>query len=65
MENELLNEIRAFLSRTGMGRTYFGKLAANNGWLVDRLEAGKTVTVRTVERVRAFIAEHSTSEAAE
>ena len=38
----LLSEIEAFLEKTGMGETYFGKLAANDSALVARLRAGVT-----------------------
>lgn len=57
MENELLREIRAFLRETRMGPTYFGKVAAGNSELVSRLKAGKTITLRTAERARKFMAE--------
>lgn len=52
----LRDEIRSFLTETGMSSSYFGKCAAGNSELVSRIEAGKTVTLRTAERVRAFMA---------
>lgn len=57
MANDLLTEIREFLAESGMGPTYFGKLATGNAELVRRLEAGRTVTLVTADRIRAFIAE--------
>lgn len=57
MEKDLLKEIRAFLRSTRMGKSYFGKLAVGNSELVVRLEEGKTVTLRTAEKVRTFMAE--------
>lgn len=57
MENQLLREINQFLKKTGMGPTYFGVRAAGNSELVPRLKAGRTVTLRTAERVRKFMAE--------
>lgn len=51
----LRDEIRAYLEKTGMGPTYFGVRAAGNSRLVERLEAGKTVTLQTAEKVRKFM----------
>lgn len=51
----LLKEIRQFLSETGMGPSYFGKVAAGNSEVVARLDAGKGVTLVTASKVRAFI----------
>jgi hypothetical protein len=65
MQTDLLAEIQAFLAKTAerskdgepMGKTYFGQKAVRNPHLVGRLERGKTVTLDTAARVRAFIAE--------
>lgn len=57
MATDLLSEIRAFLARTGMGPSYFGKVACGNSELVERLQAGKTVTLVTADRVRQYMAE--------
>lgn len=62
MANDLLSEIRDFLARTEMGPSYFGKASCGNSELVDRLESGRTVTLVTADRVRAFM--QSKSEAA-
>lgn len=58
----LLPEIEAFLSETGMGITYFGKVAANDSNLVQRLRTGVTAKGRevyvrpsTARNVRAFM----------
>ena len=60
----ILHDIESFLAETGMSATYFGKRAVNNSELVDRLRAGGDVTIRTADRVRAFMADNSpTSEA--
>lgn len=42
MRTNLLTDIEAFLSETGMGEYRFGLLAAKNGRLVERLRAGMT-----------------------
>ncbi|HJN22877.1 MAG TPA: ATP-binding protein [Rhodospirillales bacterium] len=52
---ELLREIEAFIDDRGMAETTFGRLAVNDGKFVSRLRDGKGVTVRTVEKVRAYI----------
>ena len=56
MEKLLLDEIKQFLTRTGMGPSYFGDLACGNTELVRRLESGGSVTLRTAEKIRAFMA---------
>lgn len=56
MEDALLREIRSFLAESRMSPTYFGKAAVGNSEMVGRLEAGKTVTLRTAEKARRFIA---------
>lgn len=56
MDNDLLSEIREFLSQTGMGPSYFGKAACGNSEVVRRLAGGKTVTLATAAKLRAFMA---------
>lgn len=63
MMHNLLTDIEAFLTETGMGHFRFGLLAAKNGRLVERLRAGQTekgkpVLIRpeTEHRVRDFMA---------
>jgi hypothetical protein len=51
----LLREIDAFRERTGMTDTRFGRAALNDGHFVRRLREGGNITLRTVERVRAFM----------
>lgn len=53
----LRHEIQAFLAESGMSASYFGKCAANNSELVARLEAGRDIETRTVERIRAYMAQ--------
>lgn len=65
--SDLLTEIEAFRAKTAetnpkgkpIGEKYFGKLAAGNVRLIERLRDGKTVTMRTAERVRTFIKERT------
>ena len=51
----LLAEIDAFLADTGMGETYFGKLAAGNPEVVRRLRSGRRVWPETETKIRSFI----------
>lgn len=57
MSSDLLSDIRTFLKDSGMGPSYFGKVACGNSELVERLEQGKTITLVTADKVRTFIAE--------
>ena len=59
--DSLLSEIETFLAATGVGETYFGKLAANNPWLVKRLREGSRVWPETEDRIRAFMSNHRPS----
>jgi hypothetical protein len=60
MNGDLISDIRKFLSETGMGPSYFGKAACGNSEVVGRLESGRTITLETAERIRAFMAERRT-----
>jgi len=55
---ELLADIRDFCRQAKIAETTFGRKSVNDGRLVDRVETGR-VTLRTVERVRQYIAENS------
>lgn len=53
--NTLLSEIEDFLSKTGMGVTYFGKASSGNSELVQRLRSGGRVWPETEHKVRDFM----------
>lgn len=55
---QLLQEIDAFLSQTGMTKSVFGTLAANDDKFVERVRGGSGFTVRTLDRVRKFMREY-------
>lgn len=55
MKTDLLTAVRSFLAETGMGPTYFGKLAGNDEHLVERLERGGRVWPETEKKIRAFM----------
>jgi hypothetical protein len=51
----LLAEIERFLADTGMGPSYFGKLAVGNSEIVSRLRANRRVYPETVAKARSFM----------
>lgn len=52
------DEIDAFLLRHGMAATTLGKLAVNDGHAVHDLRRGKTCTLDTADRLRAFMSSY-------
>jgi len=52
----LLADIEAFLAEAEMAETTFGLRALNDGKFVSRLRSGAGITVKTIDRVRAYIA---------
>src|SRR5262245_59253205 len=60
----LLAEIEAFLAETGLTPTKFGLAAVNDGHLVANLRKGNSVTLKTADRVRAFIDERERAQGA-
>ena len=53
---DLLAEIEAFLAGSGVTPTKFGIAAVNDGHLVANLRRGNSVTLKTADRVRAYLA---------
>ena len=51
----LLREISGYCRQFGMAESTFGRLAVNDGKLVNRLRFGGRVTIETVERVMTFM----------
>jgi hypothetical protein len=56
MRETLLRDITDYCRQTRMAESTFGRLAVNDGKLVNRLRLGGRVTTDTEDRVRAFIA---------
>jgi phosphopantothenoylcysteine decarboxylase/phosphopantothenate--cysteine ligase len=54
----LLGEIEAFLAARGLTATKFGLAAVNDGHLVAKLRRGGGVTLKTADRVRAYMRAH-------
>ena len=52
---DLLLEIEAFLTRSGMSATAFGAKALNDPPFVQQLREGRDPKLSTAERVRAFM----------
>src|SRR5262245_64877267 len=52
----LLAEIEAFLASTGATPTKLGLAAVNDGHLVANLRKGHSVTLKTADKVRAYMA---------
>lgn len=53
---DVLHEISAYLRRTGMPPTKFGRLAVNDPRIVHDLRRGRTPGPRMTARLRSFIA---------
>jgi phosphopantothenoylcysteine decarboxylase/phosphopantothenate--cysteine ligase len=64
-EQTLLEEIEAFLARSKLTPTKFGLAAVNDGHLVANLRRGHSVTLRTADRVRAYIRQEQAMAGAE
>ncbi len=64
-EQTLLEEIEAFLARSKLTATKFGLAAVNDGHLVANLRRGHSITLRTADRVRAYIRQEQAMAGAE
>jgi phosphopantothenoylcysteine decarboxylase / phosphopantothenate---cysteine ligase len=51
----LLTEIERFLAQSGLTATKFGVAAVNDGHLVANLRKGSSVTLKTADKVRAYM----------
>jgi phosphopantothenoylcysteine decarboxylase/phosphopantothenate--cysteine ligase len=54
----LLAEIERFLEATGASPTKLGLAAVNDGHLVANLRKGHSITLKTADKVRAYMARH-------
>ena len=55
--DQILATIADFCRQAGMAESTFGRRAVNDGKLVARLREGKRITIDTLERIQAFIAQ--------
>jgi hypothetical protein len=53
-----LEEIEAFLARSGMSARKFSAEAARDSGFIYRLRAGQNVTITKIEQVQQFMREH-------
>jgi hypothetical protein len=61
---QILSEIREFCRQTHTAESTFGRLVVNDGKLVSRLRDGARITTGTLDKVRAYLAEHRPASAA-
>jgi phosphopantothenoylcysteine decarboxylase / phosphopantothenate---cysteine ligase len=61
---ELLGEIEGFLAQFDITPSKFGVAAVNDGHLVAKLRRGSSVTLKTADRVRAYMASQRSAAAA-
>ena len=64
-EPNIIAAIEAFCASSGMAESTFGRLAVNDGKLVQRLRSGGRMWPETIDRVRAFMANAKPTEAAQ
>ena len=53
----LLTEIEGFLAEFGVSPTKFGLAAINDGHLIKNLRGGTSVTLKTADKVRTYMAQ--------
>ncbi len=58
ISEQFLAEVEAFLARTKMGPTAFGRQALKNPGFVLNLRRGLSPSLTTVDKVRAFMADY-------
>ncbi len=51
----LIKQIEAYCARHGIEETTFGLRAVNDGKLVTRLRGGRTINLKTYEKVAGFL----------
>ena len=58
LNQDLIGEIDAFMARTGLRPTAIGRRVFGNPHVVRRIQSGENVTVRTITKLRAFMASY-------
>lgn len=64
MQEAFLKKVERFLRQTGMADSRFGEEAVNDRAFVYELRAGRSVQLRTLERVQKFMDERRKGKAA-
>lgn len=60
----ILDEIARYCRDIGMAESTFGRMAVNDGKLVGRIRDGGRISAKTLDRIRAYIAQHPGNERA-
>src|ERR1041385_7800317 len=55
---QILGEIRDYCRQTQTAESTYGRMVVNDGKLVSRLRDGARITTGTLDKVRAYLAEH-------
>lgn len=64
-DDELIARIKAFLDRHGMAPTRFGREATGEPQLISSIEAGRSPSLKLLQRIAAFMAEQDAKAAME
>ena len=55
LEQQFRSRVSAFLERTRLSPTRFGRMAMGDPGLVRQIEGGRSLTLRTADRILAFV----------
>ncbi len=58
LEGQFISRVSAFLGRSGVSPTAFGKMAVGDPNLMRQIGRGRSPSLRTADRILAFIADH-------
>ena len=58
LEQQFDSRVSAFLGRTGVSPTTFGLKALGDAHLMRQLDGGRSLSLRTADRVLAFVADY-------
>ena len=58
IQDSLLADIEDYCRRSNIAESTFGKRVVNDGKFVNRLRSGRSTTLATAEKIRAYISEH-------
>ena len=58
LEQQFNSRVRVFLGRTGLSPTTFGMKALGDQNLMRQIDGGRSLSLRTADRVLAFVADY-------
>lgn len=64
LQEDFVDEVNAFIESTGMLPTIFGREAANDPNFVRNLKNGRSPSLAKADKVRTWMREHASGEAA-